>query len=526
VTFAVLFMQYTLSILLAFLAVIAAAIALVYLWRRHTAPGALARHLLIESMTDGMLVLDEHDQIVDLNRAAQDILGVSLASARGRPVEQVLGLWRDLVDRFRDKTAAQAEISLGEGEAQRYYDLRISPLTDAQNRLSGRLIVWRDITERKRAEFALRESEEQMRQITSSMREAVWLRDAKTLKVLYVNPAYEEIWGRTCDSLYQNPTSFLDAVHPDDKPRLMEAIKKQYEGVPFNQEYRIIRPDGSLRWIWGRTFLIENKAGELYRATAIAEDITERKQAEEALRRSNVELQARNRELDTFGETAAHDLKSPLGIMVGYAETMREYADTLSPGEVRRSAEAMSKVGAKMDRIIEELMILAGLRKAQVAMEPLDMAAVVAEARHRLNRMIEDYRAEVSLPDASAWPVALGYAPWVEEVWVNYLNNAIKYGGQPPRVELGAAPRSNGTARFWVRDNGDGIPAEAQARVFNSFERLDQARATGHGLGLAIVRQIVDKMGGEVGVESEGVPGRGSVFYFTLPAVQFSSENE
>jgi predicted aldo/keto reductase-like oxidoreductase len=166
-------------------------------------------------------------------------------------------------------------------------------------------------------------------------------------------------------------------------------------------------------------------------------------------------------------------------------------------------------------------------------MVPLDMASIVAEAQQRLAYMVEERQAEITLPDT--WPVALGYGPWVEEVWVNYLSNALKYGGQPPRVELGAssplvppigggAPPSipsiggevsGGMVRFWVRDNGPGFAPEEQAQLFTLFTRLDRIRAKGHGLGLSIVRRIVEKMGGQVGVESE--VGRGSVFTFTLP---------
>ncbi|MCK4449343.1 MAG: HAMP domain-containing histidine kinase, partial [Anaerolineae bacterium] len=108
-----------------------------------------------------------------------------------------------------------------------------------------------------------------------------------------------------------------------------------------------------------------------------------------------------------------------------------------------------------------------------------------------------------------------GYPLWVEEVWANYLSNAIKYGGQPPRVELGATVQADGYVCFWVRDNGDGIPPEERAHLFTPFTRLDRTRAQGHGLGLSIVRRIVEKLGGQVGVESE--MGRGSVFTFTLP---------
>jgi signal transduction histidine kinase len=104
----------------------------------------------------------------------------------------------------------------------------------------------------------------------------------------------------------------------------------------------------------------------------------------------------------------------------------------------------------------------------------------------------------------------------VEEVWANYISNAIKYGGKPPRIELGAGPQPNGTVRFWVRDNGHGLSIEDQRRLFGEFSRLSEGQVEGHGLGLSIVRRIVTKLGGEVGVESQ--IGQGSMFYFTLPA--------
>jgi signal transduction histidine kinase len=136
--------------------------------------------------------------------------------------------------------------------------------------------------------------------------------------------------------------------------------------------------------------------------------------------------------------------------------------------------------------------------------------------------VIKTGQATVQMVNATAWPVARGYGPWVEEVWANYISNAVKYGGQPPRIELGATPlppaneSGEGRVRFWVRDNGPGITPEDQARLFTPFTRLDQVRAAGHGLGLSIVRRIVEKLGGEVSVESQ--VGQGSTFSFTLPA--------
>jgi len=114
-----------------------------------------------------------------------------------------------------------------------------------------------------------------------------------------------------------------------------------------------------------------------------------------------------------------------------------------------------------------------------------------------------------------SWPIAVGYGPRVEEVWINYLSNAIKHSGRPPRVQLGAIQQKNGLTLFWVLDNGRGLTQEEQGRLFTPFTRLDQVRTTGHGLGLPIARRIVEKMGGQVGVESK--MGQGSVFYFTMP---------
>jgi len=189
----------------------------------------------------------------------------------------------------------------------------------------------------------------------------------------------------------------------------------------------------------------------------------------------------------------------------------------LKPEDHRMAATEIVRTAQKMNSIIHELLLLSEVRKAEVELEPLYMASIVSETLQRLAYVIEANQGQVVVPDEAAWPLAMGYAAWVEEVWVNYISNALKYGGTPsaaPRVELGADTQVDGTVRFWVRDNGTGIAPEDQARLFTPFTRLDQARAGGHGLGLSIVRRIVEKLGGQVGVESQ--VGEGSTFSFTL----------
>jgi signal transduction histidine kinase len=257
----------------------------------------------------------------------------------------------------------------------------------------------------------------------------------------------------------------------------------------------------------------------------------------EALRHHTTQLQARNEELDAFAHTVAHDLKNPLALVIGLAEALGDMYATLSDEERRRYLHQIAMTGRKMDNIVSELLLLAGVRQTEVEIGPLDMEGIVTEAWRRLAHMVEDRQAEVIVPER--WPVALGYGPWVEEVWVNYLSNALKYGGCPPHVELGfesSADRRAGAAadqwdsgdalvRFWVRDNGPGLTGEEQERLFTPFTRFDQVSTKGHGLGLSIVRRIVEKLGGQVGVESE--LGQGSLFTFTLPtALQTSIDEE
>jgi two-component system sensor histidine kinase/response regulator len=236
----------------------------------------------------------------------------------------------------------------------------------------------------------------------------------------------------------------------------------------------------------------------------------------EALAYANVELLERNEELDAFAHTVAHDLKNPLTGLIGYSGLLESRYTTLPTEQVSNFLRAIARTSRKLDTIIDELLLLAGVRKMdKIEPQRLDMAGIVAEAQGRLTDLIEEYKAEIVVPEAKAWPAALGRGPWVEEVWANYLSNAIKYGGQPPHVEMGAEARA-GMIRFWVRDNGEGIALEEQERLFAPFEELHKVRAKGHGLGLSIVRRIVEKLGGRVGVESE--PGQGSLFFFTLPA--------
>jgi len=229
------------------------------------------------------------------------------------------------------------------------------------------------------------------------------------------------------------------------------------------------------------------------------------------------ELQAQNEELNAFNHTVAHDLKNPLSILLGFAEVLSQDYGGGADEVLDQGIRVILENGHRMESIISELLLLAEVRQLdEITVEPLDMASIVVETRNRLSHHIAEYEAKIIVP--AAWPSAVGHRPWVEEIWVNYLSNAIKYGGTPPKVELGAMAQSDGMVRFWVRDNGVGITKNDQKRLFVPFTKLKQVNTKGHGLGLSIVQRITIKLGGTVGVESE--PGMGSLFWFTLPMAQ------
>ena len=228
----------------------------------------------------------------------------------------------------------------------------------------------------------------------------------------------------------------------------------------------------------------------------------------------NDALSTSNAELDAFTRTVAHDLKTPLGTITGYAMILREDWRGLDDEEREMLLERVESTGHKLAEIIDELLLLASVRDEQVKHERLEMGSIVQGALGRLEELIASSGSTIEAP--KRWPAVRGYGPWIEAVWTNYISNAIKYGGEPPKIVLGAEPME-GRVRFWIRDNGRGIEAEEQALLFTPFSRLGRDHEImGHGLGLSIVERIIDKLGGEVAVTS--TPGEGSEFSFTLRA--------
>jgi PAS domain S-box-containing protein len=375
---------------------------------------------------------------------------------------------------------------------------------------------------RHRMEKKLKESESWLSTTLNSIGDAVIATDTQA-RIQLLNSVAERLTGWTQQEAAGRDSAEVFKILDGrtHTPMGNPVTQVLHEGIAteLGDNVLLVAKDGKEIPIDDSAAPIKDDQDNISGVVVIFRDVTRRRQAEEALRQRTAELEKRNEELDAFAHTAAHDLKSPLSLIVGYAQVLEEIAQenghTLPDEDMGLYLNRIVQTGLKMGTIIDELLLLSAVRNTEVSTEPLDMKRIVTGAQARLALMIENHRAEIVPTDT--WPASVGHAPWIEEVWANYLSNAIKYGGQPPRVEVGATMQPDGMVRFWVKDNGRGIAPGDQKRLFSPFTRLDQDRANGHGLGLSIVRRIVEKLGGQVAVESE--VGRGSVFSFTLPGV-------
>ncbi len=363
----------------------------------------------------------------------------------------------------------------------------------------------------------LSETEQRYRIISTSISDYAYAyrvtEDGRLIKE-WNTKAFETITGYNPSDLSGDGWSVL--IHPDDYDITIQRFERLMRGEKDVSEFRIITSDGTVKWLrdYGQPVLDEF-TGRVTMIYGAAQDISERRQTEEMLRAKALALQERNEELDAFAHTVAHDLKNPISSMMGFASLVLNYFDRMTDDKIQEYLGLIMESGYKLKDIINSLLLLAGVNRMEsVSIEPLDMQAIVDGAKSRMIPMIDEQGAQILEPDT--WPVALGFAPWVEEVWANYLSNALKYGGKPPRIRFGADSPSNGKVRFWIEDNGTGLSPEDQRRVFTPFTRLSQAKIEGHGLGLSVVHRIVEKLGGEVGVSGE--VGQGSVFSFTLPS--------
>ncbi len=355
----------------------------------------IARDMLIENMGDPVIVLDALDRVVDLNKAAQRVLGCVEEHSVGQPVTEALGPLAAPLVGASNGAPDSGTVTVGVDGEPRWYDVHVSALVNGDRREHGRLVVLHDITERRKAE--------------------------------------------------------------------------------------------------------------------------------ELIRHYASELELRNAELDLFSHTVAHNLKTPLSLILGYAGLITADLDCAAQPEICEMAQIIERTALTMSGMITSLLLFAQLCDASETIVEVNIGRCAAAARDRLQKAIADRSVELTI--ATDMPPAQAYGPWVEEIFAILFDNAIKYiapDNPTPRVAVRAVPQpESGTVRYEVQDNGVGITPHDQTRLFVPLTRLRQD-VEGFGMGLTIAQRIVHKLNGTIGVESE--VGAGSTFWFTLPAAAAPSE--
>lgn len=252
---------------------------------------------LIDILPDAICLISPQGRLISVNSQAVAMLGYDSANEllnksvfdlipSGERIKADMSILKNRIIRNVEYTMLKKN-----GESFQV-ELSATVTSDKEGQTAGLVCVARDITRRKQAEKILRDSEERFRQLADNIREVFWMTDVSKNQMIYVSPAYEEIWGRTVKDLYASPQEWIDAVHPEDRARIMDAaLAKQISGK-YDEVYRIVRPDGSIRWIQDRAFPIQDESGKVYRVVGIAEDITESKQVWDALRENEARKSA------------------------------------------------------------------------------------------------------------------------------------------------------------------------------------------------------------------------------------------
>jgi len=370
------------------------------------------------------------------------------------------------------------------------------------------LIMAAVVAERKRAR-------DELHALFENTQEAILIADAES-RYVDANPAACALTGYTREELTRLKVRDITAIAVTDSGVRM--WREFLRTGKMEGEYRVRRRDGSAVEVEFRA--VANFLPGLH--LSVMRDITERKQAENQVRRLNEELERRVeertaklrealREIDTFSYSVAHDLRGPLRAMTGFSEALlQDYAAKLD-AEGQDFVQRIADAGRRMDSLIMDILAYSRLSRDEVPLEPVNLDAVVTQVLSQMAREIRDRQGRVTV--RSPLESVMGHGSMLQQVVTNLISNAVKFArpGVSPEVLIRAESRS-ASVRLWIEDNGIGIAPEYQERVFGLFQRLNPVESfPGTGVGLAIVRRAIERMGGNSGVES--TPGQGSRFW-------------
>jgi PAS domain S-box-containing protein len=411
--------------------------------------------------------------------------------------------------------------------SQRFLSLSGTPIFEDDGRFAGYRGVGRDITERRRAEQALSESQRALAALMSNLPGMAYrCGNTPLFPMEFVSEGAYALTGLRPDALLSGAVNYGDLIHPDDRvplwTRVQEAVARDQ---PFELTYRITAADGGEKWVWERGGAVRNAQGEVVALEGFISDVTERRQAQEEVARLNAELeervrhrteqlQAANAELEAFAYSIAHDLRSPLTSIDGFSHSLIELC-AQALGEQGRHYLGRIRAGVRqMSDLTDAMLSLARLSRVKLRWETVDLAAL---ARATVTQLGEGEPGRDTRLDAPAHLYAQGDPRLLAQVVANLVGNAWKFSAAKPltRITLGTQPGEHGEVVYFVADQGAGFDMAHASRLFGAFQRLHSpSEFEGTGIGLALVQKIVSRHGGRIWAQAR--PGDGATFFFTL----------
>ncbi|MBN1689600.1 MAG: PAS domain S-box protein [Dehalococcoidia bacterium] len=477
---------------------------------------------LIDSLPGIFYLIDEEGAFVRYNSNASEVVGYSPEEGKKIRAMDVIAeedraYIAEKLSEIFNQGSGDAEVRLLAKDGRRipYHITAKRVSLGGRNYLLGTGV---DISQRVEAERARDESEKNYRLLAENTKDIVTIVD-KNFNLVWLSASGEKLTGYSFEEQKKMPLN--KKIMPDSVKRtkalLIRALQEEQEGTHdparhYDIEIELCRNDGSTIWTENQMQFTRDGNG---RATAMliqGRDISERKQAEQALKESLEELRRSNEELEQFAYVASHDLQEPLRMVSSYVQLLeKRYKDRLDSDALDFMNYAVS--GARrMQNLINDLLAYSRVGTRGKPFAPVDASEVLYAALSNLEVAIHEAEAVIEHGDL---PVVFGDEGQLIQVFQNIIVNAIKFHGhQPPYVRVDAVP-DDGDWLFSIRDNGIGIDPQFFERIFLVFQRLNGSGYAGTGIGLSVARKIIQRHGGRIWLESQ--PGQGSTFYFTLP---------
>jgi PAS domain S-box-containing protein len=502
---------------------------------------------IFETALDAIISICPKGSIQEWNPAAERIFGYDRTQVIGRLLDDLI-VPASLLEVYREGLANY--LATGAGSLlNRPIELKLRRVNGEEfpaelaithhygpEEQAGCTVLVRDITERKKSEQALRESEERFRMMVEGIKDyAIYMLDQQG-RVATWNSGAEAVEGFSSDEIIGKPVSTF-FTSEDVQKGIPERYLKEAEttGKATHEGWRV-RKDGTRFWSHGTITALRDEDGHLCGFAKIAHDMTQSKRAEEEIRRFNVELEERvrrrtvqleaaNKELEAFSYSVSHDLRAPLRHIVGYVDILQSEAGDKLDDDARSHLQTISDAAHQMGNLIDALLDFSRMGRTEMRRQRVSLAQLVEDAQRALRPETQDRQIEWKigpLPEIEGDPVML------QQVVVNLVSNALKYTRprKKAQIEIGSMHSDNKTI-FFIRDNGVGFDMSYADKLFGVFQRLHPAREfEGTGIGLANVRRIVHRHGGRVWAES--AVDRGATFYFSIPtgAKEGSHDNE